>query len=104
MYFSKAMKLDINMDNVVLNIVEPRAAKQFSGFGGITSASVRVSEDGMIVVFEVNGVESVLGSTRGGVRIFYSIDAAASAVKQLGMTEFKMNLEGWSPKKVIKNK
>lgn len=88
----------INVADLFVNIVEPRAAKQFAGFGGITAASVRAEAEGLVVVFRVNGAESVLGAARGGMRYFKSIDGAASAIKQLGVTEFSMNLEPWVPK------
>lgn len=90
----------INVADLFVNVVEPRAAKQFAGFGGITAASVRAEADGLLVVFLVNGAESVLGAARGGMRYFKSIDGAASAIKQLGVTEFSMNLEKWVPKNV----
>ena len=91
-------KWGITVADLFVNVVEPRAAKQFAGFGGITAASVRAEAEGIVVVFRVNGAESVLGAARGGMRFFKTIDAAASAIKQLGVKEFSMNLESWVPK------
>lgn len=78
--------------------VPPRLFKELVAAGSVTSASVKSSSKGLLIVLQVGINERVVGAARGGPRYFQSIDGAASVLQQAGIRQFSVDTTNWTPK------
>lgn len=87
-----------------IGIVTPVAFKEMLATGNVESASIQVSEKGLIIVLQLGASTRILGRSRGGARCFHSVDGAASVLLQHGIYQFNVDVEGWLPRTLTRNK
>lgn len=86
-------------------IVEPRVFKELIVAGSVKSATIRASEQGLIVVLRIGNNEvneRILGQYRGGPRYFQSFDGAAALLQHNGIVKWDADTSNWKPKTAIR--
>lgn len=86
------------MFDPVNSAVQPKLLKELVAAGNVSKAVVKSYPQGYLITLQVGMTERVVGAARGGPRFFKSMDAAASAVYQAGISEFSVSIGGGLPK------
>lgn len=61
------------------------------------SATISGRDHGFALVIRFGEAERTLGTARGGVRLFASLDTASAFVKELGIDRFEVDMTGHRP-------
>lgn len=88
-------------DSQQLNVVTPKVFRELCATGAVQGATIRAAEGGagLIIVADVGQQHRILGQAKvRSPRLFMSLDAAASALQQYGITTFRGETEGWTPR------
>ena len=80
------------------SVVEPKVAKELIAAGSISNARVEAIPGGLVIIFQVGMTDRTLGVSRGGVRLFQSLDGVASVLQGYGIEAFSVNTHNWTPK------
>ena len=88
--------IEIDRDN--LNILEPTAFKAFLTGPYVVNVAIIPFEYDLVVTVEVASKIYLLGRSRGGLRLFKTIDGAAATLKQYGIENVVIYLNDWVPK------
>lgn len=80
--------------------IEPKVVKELIAAGSINAASVEGAQGGLVIVLKVGMLDRTLGVARGGVRLFQSIDGAASVLQSYGIKKFSVDTTDWVPKTI----
>lgn len=91
-----------DMDSI--SVVGPLGFKELLVAGSVQDTVIRAGEKGLVIALKVGGSDFVLGRSRGGVRYFHSIDGAASVLIQHGISQFDLDVTGWLPRTLTRNK
>ena len=62
------------------SLVEPKILKELIAAGSVRHARVEPVKGGLVIVLQVGMNERTLGAARGGIRLFQSLDGAASVL------------------------
>jgi len=92
------------MDMDSLSIVGPLGFKELLAADSVQDTVIRGNSKGLVITLKVGGKDLVLGRSRGGVRYFHSIDGAASVLIQHGINRLDLDLNGWLPRTLTRNK
>jgi hypothetical protein len=68
----------------------------------VTRATVTGKEKGFSVIVHYGSVERTLATTRGGVRLFASLDTAGAFVRDVGLPKFEVDMSGHEPGRLRK--
>lgn len=77
-------------------IREPVLRELIQASSGV-SATIFGRECGFALVVHIGSVERVLATSRGGTRLFASLDTACSFVKELGLERFEVDMTEYQP-------
>src|SRR5471030_1610191 len=86
-------------------LIEPKIFKALMGAGSISNARIEVAaggSGGFVIVVRAGLNEHTLGAARGGMRVFQSLDGAASVLQSYGIMRFEVNTENWVPKTMVR--
>jgi|SRR5471030_820023 len=89
-------------------LIEPKIFKALMGAGSISNARIEVAaggpggSGGLVIVVRAGLNEHTLGAARGGMRVFQSLDGAASVLQSYGIMRFEVNTENWVPKTMVR--
>jgi hypothetical protein len=86
------------IDTDEMKVLGPTALKEFLVSDSVESVTIMPSEYDLIAVIQVASRPYILGRSRGGPRLFKSIDGAAATLKQYGIDSFDAKLSDWIPK------
>lgn len=86
------------------SVLEPKVAKELIAAGSVNSARVEALPGGLVIVFQVGMTARTLGVSRGGVRLFQSLDGVASVLQGYGIEAFAVNTHNWTPKTMARPK
>jgi hypothetical protein len=78
--------------------IEPKVLKELIAAGSIASARIEGVQGGLAIILKVGLQDRTLGAARGGVRLFQSLDGAASVLQSYGIEKFTVNTSNWVPK------
>lgn len=92
----------MNMDS--LSVVGPLGFKELVAADSVQDTVILGDSKGLVITMKVGGKDFVLGRSRGGVRYFHSIDGAASVLIQHGINRIDLDLNGWLPRTLTRNK
>ena len=87
-------------DTDEMKVLDPTALKEFLASESVENVRVVPSNNDLIAVLKIASKSYVLGRSRGGPRLFKSIDGAAATLKQYGNNSFEAELSDWIPKTV----
>ncbi|MCK9238276.1 MAG: partition protein [Thiopseudomonas sp.] len=86
-----------------MSLITPVGVRALIAAGSVEDASIQaISTEGLAVVIKTKKETFVLGRMRGGIRVFVSVDGAASVLIQFGIKGFYVNAEGWLPRTLQK--
>lgn len=83
-------------------VVVPKIVKELATAGSISGVRIQAAADGFVVILLAGPNERVLGSARGELRYFQSLDGAASVLQSCGITKFDVDTMNWIPKTVVR--
>lgn len=86
------------------SVVEPKVAKELIAAGSVNGARVEALPGGLVIVLQVGMTARTLGVSRGGVRLFQSLDGVASVLQGYGIEDFTVNTHNWTPKTMARPK
>ncbi len=88
---------------VVADTIKEPVLRELMEASALVGATVTGQEKGFAVVFKIgkNG-EKVLATTRGGTRLFASLDTAGAFVRDLGLPRFDVDMTGHEPGRLRK--
>jgi hypothetical protein len=84
------------------SVVAPKVLKELIAAGSVTSARVESGDKGLMIVVRVGMNERVVGTARGGLRYFQSLDGAASVLQGYGILRFEVDTAHWVPKTMVR--
>lgn len=84
------------------SLIAPKVAKELIAAGSVSSARAEVLPGGLVIVLQVGMTTRTLGTSRGGIRLFQSLDGVASVLQGFGIEDFTVNTRNWSPKTMAK--
>lgn len=90
------------MLTTTVSVIAPNVLKELIAAGTVTSARVESGDKGLIIVVRVGMNERVLGTARGGLRYFQSLDGAASVLQGYGIMQFGVDTAHWVPKTMVR--
>lgn len=83
-------------------IKEP-VLRELAQASALVGATVTGQQKGFAVVFKIGASgEKVLGTQRGGMRVFASLDTAGSFIRDLGLPRFDVDMSGHQPGRLRK--
>lgn len=71
--------------------------RELAGANSIRSACVVGQKGGFAIVIRYGPIEKILSSTRGGIRLFASLNTATDFLCKLGLTKFEVDATGYEP-------
>jgi len=83
-----------------MKVLGPTALKEFLASESVESVTVMAFNNDLIAVLNIASKSYVVGRSRGGPRLFKTIDGAAATLKQYGISSFEAELSDWTPKTV----
>jgi len=81
----------------LLSIREPVLRELFEASDGIVSATVSGRDRGFALVVHLGSTDKILATSRGGVRLFASLDTASAFVRDLGIERFEVDMTDHQP-------
>jgi len=84
------------------SLISSSVFRELVNTGSIVSARVEAIEGGAVILAKIGMHERALGAARGGVRLFKSLDGAASVLQSFGITKFAVSTDQWIPVSVIR--
>lgn len=81
----------------LLPLLGEAALRDFIGAGSVTRLEAVGRPGGFDLRVHMGATEATLGNTRGGTRLFGSIDSVAKLLQRLGVTAFEVDLATFSP-------
>lgn len=85
-------------DTDKMKVLGPTALKEFLASESVESVTVISFNNDLIAVLNIASKSYVVGRSRGGPRLFKTIDGAAATLKQYGISSFEAELSDWIPK------
>lgn len=89
---------DTDTDTDEVKVLGPTALKEFLASESVENVRVVPFNNDLVAVLKIASKSYVLGRSRGGPRLFKSIDGAAATLKQYGLSSFEAELNDWIPK------
>lgn len=83
-----------------MKVLGPAAFKEFVASETVESVIIMPSNYDVIAVVKIASKSYVLGRSRGGPRLFKTIDGAAATLKQYGINSFTAELTDWIPQTI----
>lgn len=87
-------------DTDEMKVLGPTAFKEFLASESVENVTVIPCDNDLIAVIKIASKSYVLGRSRGGPRLFKTIDGAAATLKQYGINSFEAELSDWIPKTI----
>lgn len=87
--------------NDLMTIKEP-ALRELVAASAVRSAMIVGQHGGFVVTVSYGSNERTLATTRGGIRIFVTLDTAGAFVRALGLPRFEVDLSQYEPARLRK--
>lgn len=85
----------------VATIREP-VLRELVEASALSGATITGQEKGFAVIFKVGTSEKTLATTRGGIRLFASLDTAGAFIRDIGLPRFDVDMTGHEPGRLRK--
>jgi len=86
------------------SVVDPKVARELIAAGSVSNARVEAIPGGLVIVLQIGLTTRTLGVSRGGLRLFQSLDGVASVLQGYGIEDFTVNTHNWVPKTMARLK
>lgn len=87
--------------NNMLTIKEP-ALRELVAASAVRSATITGQHGGFVVTVSYGSGDRTLATTRGGIRLFATLDTAGAFVRGLGLPRFEVDLTQYEPARLRK--